>query len=322
VNALETSVPAHLMDQVRAALADLCARDGIAEEALEFRAWIPDSARKKRRRLFVSGGTGQHPLYVAKMPLDPQDTMVVKERGILGAPAPEGMTRPVLVSSLGDGFVMDWVPEQDFPQAFGNGGPDRPRTLLEQAVDLMLPLHTGPGAAGTADATPLAKEYLGNLLDHAGPAALDELTRTWTGPSHGDLGPWNIRWDPADGRLSLIDWEDYHDEGITAIDLLNTMLTSALVMFPQYRERGFSWLGDQMFVLDGPYRAAARSALRRYASGTGQSAAGVARLIPICCLWLHRRIEKQGRRADHLFYRPLAEYFLREEPWWIGALDD
>ncbi|MDI5961385.1 phosphotransferase family protein [Streptantibioticus silvisoli] len=315
-------VPPQLMDRVQDTLGRLCVLDGIPEDEVRFRSWVPNSARKQRRRLFVSGGARDRPVYVAKIPLDPLDTMVVKERGILRAPAPAGVARPGVACEFDRGFVMDWVPDRDFPHAFGEGGTDRARVLLEQAVDLMLPLHTGDPAAGPGDATPIARAYLGDLLEQAGPAALDALSHTWIGPSHGDLGPWNIRWDASDGRLALIDWEDYHDSGITTIDLLNTVLTSALVVFPDYQQRGFGWLGEQMFGLDGPFRTAMRAALRRYAGATGQSAAALARLVPVCCLWLHRRIEKQGRPADHLFYRPLTEYFLRAEPDWIGALDD
>ncbi len=322
VDARASADPA-LVAEVEDVLRRQYAADGVPASALRFGSWTPDSARKQRRRLFLSCGTATGTAYVAKIPLDPADEMVAKEYEVLRSPAPEGVARPTLVRGLERGFVMSWVPDRDFPDAFtANPRAAGPRALLERAVDLMLPLHTAPAAAA-GDATRIAEAYIGDGLEQAGPAALEALTRTWIGPAHGDLGPWNIRWDSSDGRLSLIDWEDYHAPGITAIDLLNTVLTSALVMFPEYRERGFDWLGDQMFAVeDGPFRPAMRAALRRYARHTGQSAADLARLLPVACLWLHRRIEKQGRPAGHLFYLPLAGYFRRAEPHWIGALDD
>ncbi|MBS2548573.1 phosphotransferase [Catenulispora sp. NL8] len=312
----------NMIPTVEQALVRLRADSGWPPNARDLAWWIPDSARRQRQRLFVSCLASDGAALVAKVPLDAADTMVDREREILRGPAPAGVRRPTLVHDLERGFVMTWVPDRDFPEALtAVESADDLRKLLEQAVDAMLPLHTG-GAAGLGDGRAVAHGYLGDLIETAGDAALEALTPTWIGPMHGDLGPWNIRWNSADGRLSLIDWEDYQQTGLPVVDLLNTVLTSALLIYPDYRTRGHDWLGEQILHSDGPFRSAARSALRRYAHATGQSAVSAARLLPIACLWLHRRVEKQGRLTGHLFYLPLMRAFQRAEPRWIGELDD
>lgn len=307
---------------IEEALSGLRADPAWPADVRDLRWWVPDSARKHRRRLFVAGRPSAGAEIVAKIPLDPTDPMVARERDVLRDLAPTTVPRTALVRSLERGFVMTFLPGRDFSDVLDAAdSPDTLRRLLSQAVDMMLPLHAAD-SAGPSNGTQVASAYVGEQLEQAGPAALDALTRTRTGPVHGDLGPWNIRWNPDREDLALIDWEDYQQVGIPAVDLLNTVLTSALLVFPEYRQRGFDWLNIQMLATDGPYRAAVRAALRRYARATGQSATDLARLLPVSCLWLHRRVEKQRRPTDHLFYLPLMRGFLAAEPRWIGALDD
>lgn len=147
------------------------------------------------------------------------------------------------------------------------------------------------------------------------------LERALVGPVHGDFGPWNLQVD-QDGRLAAIDWEDYQDAGLPALDVLNVIITAALAAFPEYPEHGFDWLFDQVFHRENAFRAAATSALRRYARLTGQRVDDIVQLLPLFCRWMIHRIEKQHRPTGHLFYGPFAARFQQERTVWHGGDDD
>lgn len=320
--AVNLGVDGAVIEAAQADLAKTHAERGSRGGRLAFRQWIPNGARKTRRRLFVASVLDGEPIYVAKVPLDPADRMVERELGIMRMLPVGGPRRPLPVAALGRGMVMSWVPERDLPEAIAAaGGTAGLERIMCGCVDLMVDLHR-LGTEPTVAPEAVAREFLGADLDLAGEAALDALSRARVGPAHGDLGPWNVRENPATGALALIDWEDYLPAGIQVIDLLNLVFTCALVVFPEYPERGFGWLGEQIFDPAGPFRGAVRTALRRYARRTGQPAADLARLLPVSSLWLIRRIENQGRSAADMFYRPLMDHYLAIAPTWIGDFDD
>jgi len=140
------------------------------------------------------------------------------------------------------------------------------------------------------------------------------------GPTHGDLGPWNLRHDPATDEIALLDWEDYRDEGIQAVDVLNAVFTSLLVLRPEWRERGFGWLFAEAFERDPDLREFIAAGLRRYADETDQEVRALVRLLPVFCVSMIRRIEAQGRSADGMYYGPLLRGLTSREITfeWLG----
>ncbi|MFH8982903.1 phosphotransferase [Streptomyces varsoviensis] len=314
--------------RVTSDLAALHAELGLVRRGVTYRHWVPRGARRQRRRLFVASVAGHRPVCVAKVPLDPADEKVEEEWAVLRSLPAGGPARTRPIARLARGWVMEWAPDHDLPDAVAAlTDPAGLDPLLARCVELMLRLHTAAGAwqpppARRASPLEIAHGFLGADLERAGPAALAALAGARTGPTHGDLGPWNIRCATGRDTLTLIDWEDYQPAGIQAIDLLNTVFTCALLIFPEYPRRGFEWLGEQVFHVAGPFRSVVANALRRYARGTGQSAVALAELLPVACLWLDRRIRNQGRDTSGMFYLPLMDHFLRTAPHWIGELDE
>ncbi|MEV0129724.1 phosphotransferase [Dactylosporangium sp. NPDC050688] len=289
---------------------------GVGPEAVTMRTWTPHSERKQRQRLFVESTVDGRARFVAKIPLDPADTMVDRECSILSRLPAVVAARPRPVHRLDRGFVMTFVPARDFPDVMRDTPAPGWPALLGDALALAADLHrAGPPATGRT-AADVARTYLPDL-DTLPPAALSGLEEAAIGPTHGDLGPWNLRV-AADGRIGLIDWEDYQPVGLPALDVLNVVLTAALVAFPDYREQGFDRLYDRVFHERNPFRSAADLALRRYAGLTGTSVAALVRLTPLFCRWMIRRIEQQGRPTAHLYYGPFAERFEAEAPTWDG----
>ncbi|QMU67385.1 phosphotransferase family protein [Streptacidiphilus sp. P02-A3a] len=300
------------------ALIDLHRRlDGATAAEISFRTWTPRSERKQRQRLFVETTVHGEARYVAKVPLDPDDAMVDREWSILTGLDGLDLPRPRPVGRLGRGFVMSYVPFSDFPAFMAASAPDEWPDLLCAGVELAARLHRqGPRPTGVTPRA-VAATYLPDRLGLP-QATLDWLDRADIAPTHGDLGPWNLRVDQH-GRLALIDWEDYRPIGLPALDVLNLVITAALIAFPDYPERGFDWLYDQVFHERNPFRTAADRALNRYALLTGQDVEAVVGLTPVLCHWMIRRIADQGRPTGHLFFGPFTERFEAETPRWSGG---
>jgi hypothetical protein len=282
-----------------------------------FRAWIPRSARKQCQRLFVQSSVDGNPRHVAKVPLDPDDTMVAREWSVLTSLGDLGLPRPRPVAALDSGFVMSYVPARDFPDVMRATPPEGWPDLLGDALELAATLRLSGGGRVAGDPVETAAGYLPGLTGVT-ETTLRHLERAAVGPSHGDLGPWNLRV-ADDGRIGLIDWEDHRHVGVPALDALNVVWTAALLAFPRYESLGFDWLYDRVFHEDNAFRTAADHALRRYTALTGDDVDDLVGLTPLICRWMIRRIEDQGRPAGHLFYGPFADRFEAENPRWTGG---
>ncbi|MFE9499905.1 phosphotransferase [Streptomyces collinus] len=284
--------------------------DGVEPEKITFRTWIPQGVRRSKLRLFVESLIDGVAHYVAKVHLDPADTMVAREWSILSSLVAHETPRPRAVAEISRGFVMSYVPARDFPDVFRTADTDRQRTMLLAGVEAAAALHTRHGRLSEAGAAEAAARYLPGLIG-LGEGTLRHLEKTHVGPAHGDMGPWNLRVDDH-GRIGLIDWEDFRPVGLPALDVLNLVLTTALLAFPDYQEHGWDWLYERVFHSRNAFRSAAGHALERYAMSTGTDKTTILGLVPLFCRAMIQRIEDQGRTADHLFYRPFAERFEAE----------
>ncbi|MGW1615821.1 hypothetical protein ACWCQZ_41520 [Streptomyces sp. NPDC002285] len=284
--------------------------DGVEPERITFRTWIPQGVRRSKLRLFVESSVDGAARYVAKVHLDPTDPMVAREWSILSSLVAHETLHPRAVAEIPRGFVMSYVPARDFPDVFRTVGTEQRHSLLLAAVEAAAALHTGRGPLQATGAAEAATCYLPGLTG-IGESTLHHLERAHVGPAHGDMGPWNLRVDDH-SRIGLIDWEDFRAAGLPALDVLNLVLTTALLAFPDYQEHGYDWLYERVFHARNAFRSAAGYALHRYATSTGTNTAAILGLIPLFCRAMIQRIEDQGRSADHLFYGPFADRFEAE----------
>ena len=301
---------------VEEALLDIHARRGDDRRDVTFRSWAPHGLRKTRQRVFVSSGVGGCQEYVAKIPLDAADRMVEREWEVLSGLTVRLPRRPLPLQSLGAGFVMTYVPAEDFADTLSRAPSDAWGRILSDAMAFASVLHLAGGVPRTAPAEAAAL-YVPDLssLSSRSQAA---VVRAAVGPTHGDLAVWNLR-SGQDGALSMIDWEDYQPVGVPALDVLNVLFTAALVAFPDYVEQGYGWLYDRVFHQANFYRFAADRALARYAGLTGTTTDDLVNLTPLFCHWMIRRIQLQGRPTEHLFYRTFADRFEAEPIGWSAV---
>ncbi|MEV0455846.1 hypothetical protein [Catellatospora methionotrophica] len=297
-----------LLTEVHRSRGDLNGRD------LGFRSWTPHGKRKRRQRLFIASSIDGVDSLVVKVPVDDDDVMVAHEWKILSKLQFARVKRPVPVRAAERGFVMSYVPAMDLADML-SPRPESWPELLCDSLATAARLHKAPANRLPSSAASVASTY---VPDQSSLTAntLSALRRASSGPTHGDLGVWNIRIGD-DGTMSLIDWEDYRQCGVPALDALNILLTSALVLYPEYPTRGFDWLYEQVFVNDGPFRQAMSKALGAYCKITGDAPGVVMRLTPFFCRWMIRRISLQGRPTDGMFYATFAERFEAEPPPWL-----
>ncbi len=303
----------------RRELLDLHAKQGVATERVSFRTWVPNSARRRRKRLFVGSYVDDKPCYVAKVPLSDEDDMLTGEWRALTALSvtPTAFPRPEPVAQLSRGFAMSYLLACDFPDALANAAPPQRAALLMSGVDVILAVQrSGPPGA---DPVEVAAGY--TSLAGLDPAARDALTRVPVGPAHGDLGPWNLRVGGDGAVVGALDWEDYRSSGLPVLDVLNLVFTAALIWFAAQRDRGHEWLFAQVFQAETEFRAVSRRAIARYATQTGCQPADVFALFPLFCCWMVTRIRAQGRPTAHLFYEPFLELFRAGRPTWTGVAD-
>ncbi|MFD6091112.1 hypothetical protein ACFWGN_03220 [Oerskovia sp. NPDC060338] len=298
-----------VIEQVRALHQD------VDQERLTFSHWVPRSERKQRQRLFVASVLDGTPHYVAKVSLDDEDQMVAREWQMLTDLHGSSISVPDPVQPLERGFAMANVGMHDLPDVLAGADHAEWSRLLLEGVEAGATVHLRE--------VPLLREgaahrFVGAAASMYPGETREALSHAGVGAVHGDMGPWNFRV-CADGAVALIDWEDFSPRGICALDVLNLVLTAALIAYPEYRERGFDWLFDKLYQGEGPYQDAARAALARYADLTGESPSTVLALTPVFCDAMVRRIRAQGRPVDHLFFLPLAARYRADPLRQIGG---
>ncbi|MFJ9646437.1 hypothetical protein [Streptomyces sp. NPDC101206] len=284
--------------------------------------WTPAGARKIRRRTFVQLDVDDVPVAVAKVPLSVTDPKLARELEVLrGFPAPAPLGSPVPLDALCGGFTMTHLPGTDLPTAVA--GTDGPHTLwqvLRPAVERVAELHLSGkrGPAAPERALETAAAYV-REPEFGVPYADEALRTALLAPTHGDLGPWNVRYDVRDGSARVLDFEDFRATGIAAMDIVNLLVTTALPVFPDYPEHGFDWLYDQVFASNHWFRSVLEQGLDHYATLTGQHPGRVLDLLPFTCQWLIERIEAEGRDTSGLFYRTFVERYLERRPAAFGG---
>jgi Phosphotransferase enzyme family len=296
--------------------------DRLCTRTARVEVWTPNSARRTRRRFFLRLDVGGVPRLVAKVPLVGSDPKLRREATVLGLLDEDlPVHRPRLVAPLEDGFVMTYLPGSDLPDVLD--GPltaERLSRVLSPVVDAVADLHlTSTIGSDRGRGRVAALQYVTD--PPTGQPHLDEaLDAALVAPTHGDLGPWNVRFEPASGRVLILDWEDYRPAGIAALDVLNLLLTCGLLAFPDYRSRGFDWLYGQMFLSANWWRGVLVQCVMRYCARTGQDPRQIFDLTPLFCLWLITRIEAEGRDSGSLFYGTFLRRYLDGRPAWVAAL--
>ena len=292
---------------------------------LSFRSWTPVSARTKKKRRFTVLADAGTPLLVAKSAIDDDDEKVAGEWDKLSAMAlPPAIRHPRAVARTDRGFVMTYMPTDDLPNALlPCSDAAALATVLERAVDLLatMHLHAAPRSPDAEQRCTVAAQYVPQPCQ-ASPQLQIALERALLGPTHGDLAPWNVRYDGARELISIIDWEDYRPIGIAALDVLNLLVTLGLVIFPDYQVRGMNWLYEQLLEGDHWYALLLRALIARYARRTGQSPRMVIDLLPFHCRWMMNRLRAEGRDPDPLYYGPFSARYAERAPRWVAELPD
>jgi hypothetical protein len=148
------------------------------------------------------------------------------------------------------------------------------------------------------------------------------VERARIGHAHGDMGPWNIRYNPITRAVRIIDWEDYRPQGLPALDILNFVVTLPLLLYPEHAKERWDRLFDLAFCQSRKYRTLAKASLSAWAARTGSSARDTMALLPAFCAAMVARIEQEGRSSRGMFFDTFAERFVCTRLPWIESLDE
>lgn len=302
----------------------LCRREharGLRRQVVRLETWQPDSARKNRVRQFITLSLDDEPHYMGKIPLSPEDGKVAREYEILRGLRGRGSPIVEPLEPVARGFVMRYCAGVDFPHAVDAAdAPDRWLPLVEQVIDKMAAFHSECLApAGGAAPEAAAREYVDDWQP-AHEATRRALASAQVGAAHGDLGPWNIRYDRRADKVSFIDWEDFRARGLPALDALNFLFTLPLLLHPDYRVIGFGRLHELCFGRRGPFGLIAARGLSRYAAAMKVSALDLVALLPLYYEAMTVRIRREGRPVEHLFYIPFQQRFSMDGIAWLDQL--
>lgn len=302
----------------------ICRREqarNLRRQSLRLETWQPDSARKHRVREFITLSLDEEPYYIGKIPLSPEDEKVAREYEILCRLRGRGRHIVEPLQPVSRGFVMRYCAGVDFPHALGpDDGPERWLPLVEQVMDKMAAFHSEClSAPGEVAPEAAARDY----VDDWQPA--QEVTRralaaAQVGAAHGDLGPWNVRYDRRTDKVSFIDWEDFRPLGLPALDALNFIFTLPLLLHPDYREIGFGRLHELCFERQGTFGLIAARGLARYAAAMRVSAVDLVALLPVYYEAMVVRFRREDRPVEHLFYIPFQQRFALEQIVWLDQL--
>ncbi|HWD55844.1 MAG TPA: phosphotransferase [Acidimicrobiales bacterium] len=284
---------------------------------------VPRRERQHRRALreiTVLRYRGE-PLYVAKVPLGDDDGRVAAEYGKLRALGKASLCRPL--RRAGQGYVMSYVPAADVPDLFLGLSADSQLGLCLSVVNEVVRLaRHDPDRIIWGDDDPL--EVLRSCgVDperFAGTRTLAAARRALVGPAHGDLAAWNVRFDPLTGRVAFVDWEDYCQVGLPALDVVNFLATLAVLLYPDAQ----TWdeLFADCFERPGTYRELVRSSIRHWTALTGSGGRDTLELLPAYCAAMVHRVTREGRSADHLFFTTFGRLFPSARLAWMDELDD
>jgi hypothetical protein len=321
--ALSTTVPEYDIDHsVQLRMKQLAKPDGESSDSITYRSWTSSGVRTTKQRRFTVMLVNNVPRFVSKVSLDPTDDKVVREGIILAQLSlPASLRCPHLAAFIEGGFIMSYLPTMDLPNVLTEHTSAKLTSLVDRTISIMADMHVRN--ATTEPGLNLRRHAVGKYVDNP---YTDEkrfrtaLSKALIGPTHGDLAPWNIRYDPDSDDIGVLDWEDYQSFGVPAVDIINLLLTLGLVVFPSFQQNGFDWLFQQVLNSSHWYALFLRDAIRNYAHLTSQEPRLVIDLLPLFCQWLSARIEREGRDTRGLYYGRFFTLYTQDPPTWADDL--
>jgi aminoglycoside phosphotransferase (APT) family kinase protein len=306
-------------------LISLCRQEqarNLQNQSLRLETWQPNNSRKNRVRQFITLRLDEEPLYIAKIPLSPEDHKVAREYEILeqlkelNAPT----TQPL--HPVARGFIMRYLGSEDFPQVLSvNDNLDKWLELVTGIVDAIIAFQSKLLIPETGIKPEIAAQAYVDDWQPSDDVTRQSLAVARVGAAHGDLGPWNVRYDRQTKTIGIIDWEDFRPHGLPALDILNFVFTLPLLIYPDYRQIGFERLHELTFHQLGLFSHVATRGLNRYARAMKVRTLDLVALLPLYYQAMIVRIRRENRPVHNLFYTPFQQLFSMERIVWLSLLE-
>lgn len=176
------------------------------------------------------------------------------------------------------------------------------RSSLERVI-LCISLFHLNARGDMPTTTSLEKTYKELTGKDISSETMNLMTQASLGFTHGDLDPFNLLLtDSPDSELALIDWEDFRQDGVQELDIINFIIMLAVVMNPNVSHRD---LYDIVFKSGGLYM----DLLQTYCSERGISLSTIQQFVPMYCDTQNYRLTKANRSTEEFLYNVFKECF-------------
>lgn len=287
-----------ILDKVKTILPD-------DEQILDCYQTNSGDRRNEKPRIYLSLRTSKRNLFV-KYSLKERPNVFQREYDALAKQEENGFIVPKPIGLIDRGIVLSFIDGQPIEERVIQSGLSENLDLLMDAVIAIAGFHI-------KHVRNLREEDVGKIYKEVTKVAMPDkqenlLKHARFGFTHGDLDPFNTFVDSKKRRFSLIDWEDFREDGIQALDIIHFIVMLGVIANPKCEynnlyEKIFSRYGENVYL----------HLLRTYSDETKTSFSKLLEFIPLYCDAQNYRLIKAGRDTTPFLYNKFKEIYYEKE---------
>lgn len=285
----------NILSELKKALSD-------NEEVIEFNDFLSGGKRKKEYRIYLTVRTNKRGLFVKYDPMARPDTFE-KEYNALTRINSNGFLTPQPIKLIDKGIVMSEITGVSLEEIVKRNGLKQSLKLLTDAVmhiALFHKKHTHRLEKG--DMEKIYREVTGKRAHIEIKIVIDQASFGFT---HGDLDPFNTFYDAKKSEFGLIDWEDFHENGIQELDALHFVTMLGVITNPKV-----SYQELYRIIFEKHKKNPYLGLLTRYCEERSALLTTILELIPVYCDVQNYRLIKAQRDTKVFLYNEFKKLYV------------
>lgn len=264
--------------------------------------------RKNNKRMYIKIDVGGQVIF-GKFPLNKGDKMVIQEANKLKKISINQFSVPKVILSIGNGFFMTSVRGTPIEIILKKQGLSKSIKILKKAIRCIASFHQTTEKKNVAFKQKF-DIYL-KLTDKSSIALpyKNLLKKISVGYMHGDLDPFNMFFDIKTSQFSLIDWEDFYEEGFQELDILHFLIMTAVIL---YTNKDYDNLYNEIFCKKTYLKETLIDLLKQYCQLRQKDLKLLINLLPIYCDFQTQRLINSKRNPKEFLYLSFKDLFQRK----------